>query len=93
MSDVHVTLGLRTVKITEARKKIFLALFFLQTIVKRIMKIPSESRAIKFLLHSDAADVPKIFTLLVHTRVAGSRSWQHKTISVLFVDMSVVDLR
>src|SRR4029077_7267510 len=31
MSDVHVTLGLRTVKITEARKKIFLALFFLQT--------------------------------------------------------------
>ncbi len=65
LSDVHVTLGLRTVKITEARKKIFLALFFLQTIVKRIMKIPSEFRARKFLLQIAFTDVPKVSPFLV----------------------------
>ena len=57
------------------------------------MKIPSESRAIKFLLHSHAADVPKIFTLLVHTRVWGKSFLATQTSSVVFVDMSVVDLR
>jgi len=53
------------------------------------MKIPSESRAIFFVVL--ARDVPKIFSMFAHKRMLGSRSWQHKLLASYLVDIPVVD--